>query len=841
LGDMDLVDGEFVRLWQNGSDIELYHILGDAEDASNVIVTINGEEFELKEVTLAKEDEWTVTSVADGRDVLWTFANSETEATVTIRYMVEIGLWFESISEGGTVEFASDYDDGRSVVFTGDGEDVFANENTTPWTADFMAIGTSVADGTAQVRLIPDAGYTVKSFSISTDDEAELKFNAAAGYWYVEIKDTDSVRHVVSVEFAKMEVEATLVNAAAGEFLRLNQIGDIDSRVFELYHVLGEAEDAGNIRLTFNGVTLPLAVTEVRFAPSVGGWIVTSAPIDCVIPGTAWTFTRGESTYTINYYVEVGLRFGSINAGGVVRFVSEGSVIEFRGNGTDVFVGGNATAWTAPFMPFGTSMENSASPVRLEIEVTAADTMIRSVTVNRNGTQETIPTRPYNGVFEFELDEDGDWESVMYTVTVTFGIDPGIMEIDEEDHVRVPATIHRAGVAGAAGVLTPDDLLGLINAQVERENDALPEDADCYDFQQRWEYYEDGNFWLNLTTELIEIPLIYRGDCAEECTETAHHADCTFEIRPIIEAEGFTVDGNRWRPVVARTFEHRNGMLPLLNRATTMSIASNFPTRAREPVAFVNYAAQVGTAADGDTPASANFAAEVEEVFSIVVSFAPTAARPRPRPVINYAMFADNTGLTNGRWGFASERGVMVSTGTTNITTRFDILALAPNGRRITDVDTSINNGQWGRIGATGIAIGDLGAGDRVVRTRYFIRLAAAVTGTGTNTVYTPASAARAIQASSVLRAPAAPRLINRAGRAVRFRAGQAIEFGVLSGTVTAGTAITGLTNARLFAAGGEITFATTNNSSTYRLWTVATDRRPASAKSAFSPAIAIP
>jgi hypothetical protein len=300
--------------------------------------------------------------------------------------------------------------------------------------------------------------------------------------------------------------------------------------------------------------------------------------------------------------------------------------------------------------------------------------------------------------------------------------------------------------------------------------------------------------------------------------------------------------GERWRAVRPNTFQNRNGMMTLLNKGGTIHLtdAPALDRTTKKPVADMGDGVEANAEATPPVVASPATA-------TTIITFAPINARPRAaRLTINYLPHADATGATAGRWTLI-ERGVTLVANTNAlpaaaITTLglFEITLPTGDRGRLNPAGES-----WGSIGSegvNGIAVFELeGPTARVARQPYFIRQRAAMPGeiTGAPALsFTPASKPARIQASSELRAPKAINVRNnRPTATVNFRAGSVIEFSVLNGTI----ANTTLNTARRFAERTAIEFRAAHSNSEFVIWTAATERRPASAKSAVTKIGVIP
>jgi hypothetical protein len=233
------------------------------------------------------------------------------------------------------------------------------------------------------------------------------------------------------------------------------------------------------------------------------------------------------------------------------------------------------------------------------------------------------------------------------------------------------------------------------------------------------------------SVQQIRVPGFVNGSIAfDNDGEYAYFIDLQKEtlVRPSGYAiRAHSVDGGqRWVATKDGVFTSARGRLPtfprLLNNRNGLTL-------------HISNEALVG----GNPPDSAT-----------IVEFDPINARPTtPKLAVNYLIAADTTSSTSGQWVLS------VKNGTTAVKSGIQIGVAEINfkGRATNNVD-ALGFGQFYPEEMRGIAIRELPADNRVVRTGFMYRQAPRRDAVSGRWIYTPASRHRRISVTSEQRAP---------------------------------------------------------------------------------------
>jgi len=301
-----------------------------------------------------------------------------------------------------------------------------------------------------------------------------------------------------------------------------------------------------------------------------------------------------------------------------------------------------------------------------------------------------------------------------------------------------------------------------------------------------------GGFFINLTNETLEMPMLTRTFPSTGTPGTETFVAAKTETMPAFRVTFFSLDGgNKWRQARPNTFDAK-GMAKLLNKGMTLTI-TNAPSVKGGLAPLV---AEVPAATEGGTPTPA--------VPADVITFQPTGDRQRMVKIaVNFAAgtnFVDATGATPGRWTL-TEKG-----STDQITGGLQIALPLPSNVRVA--------GQYGRFAANGIAVLET-TGARPVRSQYFVRVAPDATE------LRAASRPRRINVTSALAAIRAPKTRTNKEGVITLQVRRGWTY--VRGT---GNAVTVDANDTLTVTKGEV----------FRIWTTPTERRPASNPITFRP-----
>ena len=238
-----------------------------------------------------------------------------------------------------------------------------------------------------------------------------------------------------------------------------------------------------------------------------------------------------------------------------------------------------------------------------------------------------------------------------------------------------------------------------------------------------------------------EVPFVHGIDYSSADTYDIAAAPALADLKIDLAAEKlyvpetFTVaaysldNGNKWKVGSIGAADGAD-ISKLLNKGMTLVLTDKYDSKAKKPAAAIE-----ATDTDPAVPAA------------VVYTFPAIETRPKmDKLVINYEIAADNNGTSNGEWVLSVKDGktAVAAQGTTP-------LQIAPAAADKKTPEVTADGDSWGAFPSSGgIAIKDLGADKKTVKTVYLVRTAPVVAAKNI-----PASKPAKFTAQGVQKAPA--------------------------------------------------------------------------------------
>ncbi len=198
---------------------------------------------------------------------------------------------------------------------------------------------------------------------------------------------------------------------------------------------------------------------------------------------------------------------------------------------------------------------------------------------------------------------------------------------------------------------------------------------------------------------------------------------------------------------------------------------------------------------------------------ALEIMFPDIEKRPAPpKVVVNYSIFADKTGATNGNW-------TLTEKGSSTPLTNFEIALTDGKKDIIADKETGL---EYGSFPKKGISVPGLLSSGKQAKVQYFVRTPAIVS----NDLCIPPSKPAKVKVGGIGKAPNAAR--DYKNEIIKGKADLSVYLGAIVGT-NSGSMST-LTKATA-KSGVDISSYLDTSSNIAYAWTAATDKKPASAK----------